>query len=87
MCYLYTSATGSTVNIGPYVVSVTGVSFDEQLPELDTYVGTSINRVQQDELGAEVTPPPFIAPAPYIIPEAPVEPVVVPEAPVEPVVA
>ena len=42
MSFLYKSTTGSAVNAGSFVVSVTGTSYDEKIPALDALVGSTL---------------------------------------------
>lgn len=39
---IYKSITGSTVNVGSYVVSATGMYTDVRIPDLDALLGVSL---------------------------------------------
>lgn len=42
MSYIYKSKTGSTVNVGSYVISVTGMYTDVKILELDQLLGSTL---------------------------------------------
>lgn len=44
MTYLYKSTTGTTVNIGSYVISIFGLELDEKVAEIEAEVGISLSR-------------------------------------------
>ncbi len=66
MTYLYKSTTGTTVNIGSYVISIFGLELDERVAELDAEVGISLSidseAVEAAEEPAIVVPPVVVPP-------------------------
>lgn len=63
MSYVYKSTTGGTVNIGSYVVSVTGMLAEVPIVELDMQVGSTIERVADTVVEAVVQPEKSPAPS------------------------
>lgn len=62
MSYVYKSATGSTLNIGSYVVSQTGMYAEEPIPLLDAEIGGMI--IRESDLVVEPVVEPVKSPAP-----------------------
>lgn len=65
MSYLYKSTTGSAVNAGSYVVSVSGTSFSEAVPMLEALVGTTLTR-ETEEAVVEAPVAPVVTKAPSV---------------------
>ena len=58
MSFLYKSTTGTAVNAGSFVVTVTGTSYDEKIPALDALVGDTLTceTLKDDETAVVVAP-------------------------------
>lgn len=75
MSYVYKSTTGYTVNVGSYVVSVSGMYADAPIPELELLVNNTIERISdtvQEPVEEPEKSPVFTTPEPEPTP-APVE--------------
>jgi hypothetical protein len=74
MSYVYKSTTGGTVNVGSYVVSMSGMSAGILIPELEALIGVSLERVlPEDAVVAEEKSPEASVPAAPEQPEPAVE--------------
>jgi len=57
MSFLYKSTTGTAVNAGSFVVTVTGTSYDKKVPELDALVGDTLTcETEKEEAVVPATP-------------------------------
>lgn len=71
MSIIYTSTTGSAVNVGTYVVTVTpGLQVEKAIDELDALVGTSLARTAGTGLDVASAPQEILGTVPVIIPNS-----------------